>query len=130
MPEPAPLPEQTGPDTEIADVAAASGDVAGLGLNGAQIKELKQLIIDVATKILPRESALGIISVAFPTVTREQANQMMPADNFVPSDQSAEAPAATPLAMSAALSASPLTRPWTMTVAKVDGSDVTPTSGH
>lgn len=41
-----------------------------------------------------------------------------------------EAPAATPLAMSAAKPRAPLTRPWTMAEANVDGSDVTPTSGH
>jgi phage gp29-like protein len=75
-----PLPK---PET-VVEEAAATGDVAGLGLNGAQIKELKQLVIDVSQGVLPRESALGIIAVAFPTVTPAQAAAMLPAPSFTP----------------------------------------------
>lgn len=80
-----PLPKDSPASADaVVEGAAAAGDVAGLGLNGAQIKELKQLVIDVATGVLPRPSALGIIAVAFPTVTSEQAAAMLPDPSFMP----------------------------------------------
>lgn len=81
---PGAAPAAGGDPDAVVEGAAAAGDVAGLGLNGAQIKELKQLVIDVASGVLPRESALGIIAVAFPTVTPEQASQMLPPAGFTP----------------------------------------------
>jgi len=76
---------------EVVDEAAAAGDVAGLGLSGAQIKELKQLVIDVASGTLPREAALGIIAVAFPTVSAEAASKMLPPPSFTPAPPVQEA---------------------------------------
>lgn len=78
-------PETTSePDAAAVEDAAASGDVAGLGLNGAQIKELKQMVIDVSQGVLPRESALGLIAIAFPMVTAEQAAKVLPPPGFTP----------------------------------------------
>jgi phage gp29-like protein len=82
--QPSLVPVASGNAESAVEDAAATGDVAGLGLNGAQIKELKQFVIDVASGVLPRESALGIISVAFPTVTPEQAAKMLPPASFTP----------------------------------------------
>jgi hypothetical protein len=80
-PKPGLTPSITTGDAPAADAAP---DVAGTGLNGAQIKELKQLVLDIAAGVFPRESAEAFIGVSFPSVTADQIAGMLPPPGFTP----------------------------------------------
>lgn len=81
-PKPSITPEVT---TDLpVEAAPAAPDVAGTGLNGAQIKELKQLVLDIAAGVFPRASAEAFIGVAFPSVSVAQIAGMLPPIGFTP----------------------------------------------
>ncbi len=63
-----------------APVAAAPAEnVAATALNGAQITSLVEVLVQTATGILPKESAKGVVSAAFPTLTIDQINNIFDA---------------------------------------------------
>ena len=65
--------EAPGPAPTATGAASATASVAEVSLNGAQLASLLSIIERVAQGQLPRDSALAIIRLAFPSVTQEQA---------------------------------------------------------
>ncbi|AKF08877.1 phage portal protein family protein [Sandaracinus amylolyticus] len=51
--------------------------VADAALNGAQIDALKGIVADVASGLIPRETGIELIVVAFPTIPREKALEIL-----------------------------------------------------
>jgi len=116
-----------------AEPSAPVGDVQKQALNGAQVTSLVDVIAKVAAGELPRESALELITIAFP-VTRVQADAVLGTvgNGFVPTPPPApefNAPAATE--MSAVPKARPPRRGTKATtsplVMALRGESVTPT---
>lgn len=56
---------------------AAVADVASTAMNGAQVSSLVDFITQVAAGTLPSESAIQAITLAFPTVSLDQARAMI-----------------------------------------------------
>jgi hypothetical protein len=52
-------------------------DVAKTGLNGAQITAMTDIVGQVGEGRIPKESAVGLITVSFPTITTEQAKAII-----------------------------------------------------
>lgn len=124
----------------VAAIGGLGGEVeavADTALNGAQIDSLSEIISNVAAGLLPKDSAIELITVAFPSIPRERAEAILRAitPGAAPVQApSAEAPAATPLASTSAarpsLTQRPSTsKPW-LTAARLAGSDATETSGR
>jgi hypothetical protein len=85
-----PEEEQRKLELEAAKASRASGDVQAMALNGAQVASLQGIVQAVALGQLPAPAALQMILVAFPAVTREQAEAMVSGGR--PAGGSAEAP--------------------------------------
>jgi len=86
------IPSSIDFDADTAEGAAAYGegiaptaDVQAQALNGAQISSLSQIVQLVANGQLPLESAISLVTVAFPSLNEAEARQMLtPASNFTP----------------------------------------------
>ena len=64
---------------------ATDGNVANTALNGAQVTSLVDVCTAVAEKTLPVATAMEILLIAFPTISREEAQAMLgPLKNFEP----------------------------------------------
>ena len=62
-------------------------------MNGAQIASLMEIVLNVASGVLPLESAVAMIPLAFPTITSERARAML-----APAAEAPIAPTVEPLA--------------------------------
>lgn len=75
-------------DTGAADLGAPApmgGSVQATALNGAQIASMVQIVQGVADGILPAESAIQMMLVAFPTMDEAEARAIItPASSFTP----------------------------------------------
>lgn len=92
--------QTTSSDTSGSDMVDANGNplsdttlltgtreapVQDLALNGAQIAAVVQIVQDVADKLLPPESAIQLLLVAFPSIDEATAHLMVdPAEEFEP----------------------------------------------
>jgi hypothetical protein len=76
--------------------AAAGVDVQKQALNGAQLTSLADLVARAADGKLPRASALKMITIAFPTVSAADADELLGTigQGFVPAADPAQQPAA------------------------------------
>ena len=72
------MPSPTTPSAPTTGKTAASAPVSNNALNGAQVSALVGICQSYAQGALARESAKEIILAAFPTVTPEQAEAMLP----------------------------------------------------
>jgi hypothetical protein len=64
---------------------SAEADVQGQALNGAQLSSLQGIVQAVADGLLPSASAIELIMVGFPRLSREDAARLVsPASNFTP----------------------------------------------
>lgn len=99
LPSAPPKPEPASP--------VAAPELDGATVNGAQVTSLLEIVSQVSAGTIPRDAAIGIITVAFPSVSPERAAAMLPPEGFTPPspDASGGAPTATPLALRE--------RPWT-----------------
>lgn len=95
---PAKAPDAAKPLDATADAPAE--EVASTGLNGAQIKELKALAMDITAGLITPQRAAGIIEMSFPTATPEQIKKIIGFDPRVAPAVPVEAPA--PIAAPAA----------------------------
>lgn len=70
--------EDKQPDKQIDDPTdKPETDVANTALNGAQISSLLEIITQVATGLLPVESAKGLIAASFPTLGESQVGAIL-----------------------------------------------------
>jgi len=72
-----------GTDKKIKDNKSIEGDVDAvdtaiqdLGLNGAQIKEFKQIVIDVINGLMPPEAGKEMIKIAFPKLSEDAIDKV------------------------------------------------------
>lgn len=66
-------------------LGGGAGPVQDLALNGAQIAAVVEIVQAVADKVLPAESAVQLLLVAFPSIDEATAHLMIdPADEFEP----------------------------------------------
>lgn len=74
------------------EVAEAGATIQEVSLNGAQVTSMVDIVTQVAQGLLPRESAISMLSTAFP-ISKEQAESIMGnvGQSFTPSPP-AEAP--------------------------------------
>jgi SPP1 family phage portal protein len=85
------IPGETGPD---GSPMPAGDNVQAQALNGAQVASLVTVAQAVADNQLPLATAVEIVLVAMPTLTREDAMRMLqPADAFTPDKAEVIAPA-------------------------------------
>jgi SPP1 family phage portal protein len=71
-------------DTE-GTVVVAEDNVQATALNGAQVTSLQGIAQSLANGELPYQTAIELVMIAFPTISRDTAERMMkPADNFAP----------------------------------------------
>ena len=54
------------------DPSAPQINVAATALNGAQVTSLMEVVTQVGTGAMPKETAIAVINAAFPTMTSEQ----------------------------------------------------------
>lgn len=73
----APLVGTGGGDTSGPVVAPEGAPVQALALNGAQVTSLQEIVQAAARGELPRDSAMELIQIAFPTVTPERADKLL-----------------------------------------------------
>lgn len=67
----------------MADDGSTDAAVANLQLNGAQLASMVQMVEAVSKKEIPFESAVDLILIALPGITREIVEKMLrPAINF------------------------------------------------
>jgi phage gp29-like protein len=59
------------------EVAAPAEDVQQTALNGAQISSLVQLVQEVVAGTLPLESALQLLTIAFPNISQDSARTIL-----------------------------------------------------
>lgn len=64
-------------------LAGANGNVQTTAFNGAQVASMVDIVMKAATGELSRESAMAILSIAFP-ITAKQAEQMLGPKEFTP----------------------------------------------
>lgn len=81
-------PDSADPTTGAGGPVESVQDTA---LNGAQIASLLQVISAVAAGTLPRANAIEMILVSFPSVTREEADALVPEEGTEPKLASQEA---------------------------------------
>lgn len=67
----------TSPDAPAATPAAGVESVADTALNGAQVSSLLEIVLAVSAGSLTADAAVGIILVAFPTITEEEARRVV-----------------------------------------------------
>jgi HK97 family phage portal protein len=75
------------------DPASAAPDVASTALNGAQVAELVAIAQAVSLGTMPIDTAIEIVLIAFPTITRDEAEAMLkPLVGFTPAASGGVAP--------------------------------------
>lgn len=88
----APPADAGAPDPGQLDTTGVS-DVQETALNGAQIAALQQIVQSVADGLLPAESAMQMMLVAFPSLTEDEARKIIePAAAFEPRVAAAREP--------------------------------------
>lgn len=92
-------PSATVPDEVLAanGVAGADGSVQQTALNGAQVSSMIEVVTAAIKKEIPRESAVQILSIAFP-ITPAQATSMLGPSSFEPIVATVPIPSAGPRA--------------------------------
>lgn len=71
-----------------AEAAASAGTVQATALNGAQIASLSEIVQFVSGGMLPYESAVNLVQVAFPTITPDVVQRILgPAKGFTPATE-------------------------------------------
>lgn len=72
-------------ETGVGAGMPTDGNVANTALNGAQVSSLVEICTSVAEELLPVETAIEILLIAFPTISLEEAQAMLgPLENFEP----------------------------------------------
>jgi lambda family phage portal protein len=64
-------------EQQAAGPEAATTDVASQALNGAQVTSLVEVITQIGTGALPKDSAKAIVSAAFPTISQDTINSIV-----------------------------------------------------
>ena len=85
--EPPPVFAPTG-DKDVDEVT--QDDSQTQVLNGAQLAVIMQLVIEVSSGVLPRESALALAEIALPGVSREMLERLIPEFGSQPTPEASE----------------------------------------
>jgi HK97 family phage portal protein len=70
-------PGADGETPAAAPLAAGAESVADTALNGAQVSSLLEIVLQVSAGTLTADAAVGIILVAFPTISEEEARRIV-----------------------------------------------------
>ena len=74
-------------DETAAAVVEDGGKVADTAFTGIQIQQLVDISKQVAAGELPRQTAIEIVLVSFPTVSREEADKIIPPEGNAPVEE-------------------------------------------
>jgi hypothetical protein len=64
-------------EQQAAGPEAATTDVASQALNGAQVTSLVEILTQIGTGALPKDSAKAVVSAAFPTISQDTINSIV-----------------------------------------------------
>lgn len=86
------LPGATAPSVDQPSIESPELPEGGVGkvqdtaLNGAQVTALQGIVADVTAGLLQPKSAVALIKKAFPTISEQEAWDMMPDSSFRPTN--------------------------------------------
>jgi hypothetical protein len=88
--------DETKPDVSAVDQPTDATKVADLAFNGAQTSTMLDVVKSAAKGEIPRESAIAILMLAFPSIDRTEAEQVLGAigKGFTPADETTPKPGA------------------------------------
>ena len=88
--------DETKPDVSAVDQPTDATKVADLAFNGAQTMTMLEVVRSAAKSEIPRASAVAILMLAFPSIDRAEAEQVLGSigKGFAPADETTPKPGA------------------------------------